>query len=282
MLNNPRECTCRRGRARRLGRLADGRERERSGNEHVTGMFGDLFASRSTPTDRVGREQRTVSCSRATVYERVAESELDTIGDAVLFVNSDEQTGRASRGREDAVRPRHSRTSPSTLRGIHPSAGELLIGISRYIEGARVPGRRRRPPLRGSSASIAHRRREGDPRGVRRARVDERGDGRVRRRRSAVVAGGRTRTRLPRGNWARSGSSCSSTRERGRTTRGARLRGDRPRGGGGVLDVRRRPRQDIRACRPGRLPAGVTEATRPVRPRSCRRRTRGSPASARR
>jgi hypothetical protein len=110
-----------------------------SGNEHVTGMFEDLFERQPVDVQQTvsdASEENLVVLTRN--GERVAESELDTIGDAVLFVNSDVYiTG--SRELEDVKTPSviEALTDVPFYAEGYPSQRKeklLLIEISRYIE----------------------------------------------------------------------------------------------------------------------------------------------------
>lgn len=109
------------------------------GNEHVTGMFDDLFERQHVAVETAVTDAESENLVVLTRDgERVAESELDDVGDAVLFVNSDVYiTG--SRGLEDVE-------TPAVLAGLtdipfhatgYPSTRKekfLLIEISRFIE----------------------------------------------------------------------------------------------------------------------------------------------------
>lgn len=109
------------------------------GSEHVTGMFEDLFERQPVEVETTladGGDENLVVLTRD--GERVAESELDDVGNAVLFVNSDIYiTG--SRELADVETPAvlaqladvpfHAEGYPSTRKEKF-----LLIEISRFIE----------------------------------------------------------------------------------------------------------------------------------------------------
>ncbi|MFC6951769.1 histidine kinase [Halorubellus litoreus] len=110
-----------------------------AGNEHVTGMFEDLFERQPVDVETAltdGGEENLVVLTRD--GERVAESELDDVGDAVLFVNSDIYiTG--SRELADVETPAvlaELADVPFNAEGYPSTRKEkfLLIEISRFIE----------------------------------------------------------------------------------------------------------------------------------------------------
>ncbi|WP_323674778.1 histidine kinase [Halorubellus sp. PRR65] len=109
------------------------------GYEHVTGMFEDLFERQTVTVETAASDVDSENLVVLTKDgERVAASELDDVGDAVLFVNSDVYiTG--SRDIEDVETPAviaeltdvpfHATGYPSTRKEKF-----LLIEISRFIE----------------------------------------------------------------------------------------------------------------------------------------------------
>jgi hypothetical protein len=109
------------------------------GSEHVHRMFTDLFERQAVDVETVrsdADERNLVVLSKD--GERVAESRLDAVGEAVLFVNSDLYiTG--SRQLEDVQTPaviRELSDVPFLAAGYPSTRKEkfLLIEISRFIE----------------------------------------------------------------------------------------------------------------------------------------------------
>lgn len=109
------------------------------GREHVTGMFDDLFDRQPVDVTRAASDvvdENLVVLRRN--GERVAESELDAVGDAVLFVNSDiyitgsrELEGVQTPDVLEALTdvPFHAEGYPSKRK-----EKLLLIEISRHVE----------------------------------------------------------------------------------------------------------------------------------------------------
>jgi len=110
-----------------------------AGSEHVTGMFEDLFERQDVAVETAVADAETENLVVLTKDgERVAQSRLDDVGDAVLFVNSDVYiTG--SRELSDVETPAviaaltdvpfHAKGYPSTRKEKF-----LLIEVSRFIE----------------------------------------------------------------------------------------------------------------------------------------------------
>jgi len=110
-----------------------------AGSEHVTGMFEDLFERQSVAVNTAVGDAETENLVVLTKNgERVAESRLEDVGNAVLFVNSDVYiTG--SRELDEVE-------TPAVLAGLtdvpfrakgYPSTRKekfLLIEVSRFIE----------------------------------------------------------------------------------------------------------------------------------------------------
>lgn len=110
-----------------------------TGTEHVAGMFKDLFERQPVEVESVvsaAEAENLVILSRD--GERVAASELDAVGDAVLFVNSDLYISGS--------RELSEIETPAVIEGLtdvpfraegYPSTRKekfLLIEISRFIE----------------------------------------------------------------------------------------------------------------------------------------------------